>query len=55
MFDPNMQIALGLGLGQGLACQRLELPVSLVDVGHRVNLVEAIDKPLLVDSEGVPQ
>ncbi len=53
MFDPNMQI--GLSLGHALAFQTLDLPSALVDINRRAQFIDEIDKPLLVDVDGVAQ
>lgn len=53
MFDPNMQIA--LSLAQGLADKPLGLPAALADVESRASFIIQIDKPLLVDGNGVAQ
>jgi hypothetical protein len=53
MFDPNMQI--GLSLGRALAFQALGLPLTLVDINRRAQFIDEIDKPLLVDVDGVAQ
>ena len=51
--DPNMAIA--LCLANGLTHGSLELPSALVPVEARVALMLQIDKPLLVDVNGVAQ
>jgi hypothetical protein len=53
MFDPNMQI--GLSLGRALALQPLELPTALTDINRRAGFIAQLDKPLLVDIDGVAQ
>src|ERR1700694_4990993 len=53
MGDVNMHI--GLYLGQGLESAPLALPAPLVDVERRAQFIVEIDKPLLFDSAGVAQ
>jgi hypothetical protein len=53
MVDPNMQIA--LSLARGLTDKPPELPAALADVNSRAAFIIQIDKPLLVDGDGVPQ
>jgi len=52
-MDPNMAIA--LSLAHGLAQRPLTLPAALTDVQARATFIRAIDKPLLVDGNGVAQ
>ena len=53
LVDPNMVIA--LSLARGLAQRPLPLPAALVDVQARATFVLQIDKPLLVDADGIAQ
>jgi hypothetical protein len=53
VFDPNMGIA--LSLAQGLSHQPLGVPAALIDVKQRAKFIHEIDKPLLVDVNGVSQ
>jgi hypothetical protein len=53
MFDPNMQVA--FSVGAGLAHGPLELPAPLADVDRRTEFILQIDRPLLVDADGVAQ
>ena len=52
-MDPNMGIA--LSLARGLAQRPLTLPGGLTDVQARATFIREIDKPLLVDADGVAQ
>jgi hypothetical protein len=52
-MDPNMAIA--LSLARGLAQRPLTLPAALIDVQARATFIREIDKPLLVDGNGVAQ
>jgi hypothetical protein len=51
--DPNMAIA--LSFARGLARTPLTLPGALTDVQARATFIREIDKPLLVDGDGVWQ
>jgi hypothetical protein len=53
VFDPNMNIA--LSLARGLSQWPPALPAALVDVRSRARFIHEIDRPLLVDGDGVPQ
>jgi hypothetical protein len=52
-MDPNKGIA--LSLARGLAQTPLPLPAALTDVQARATFIREIDKPLLVDANGVAQ
>jgi hypothetical protein len=53
MGDPNMGFA--LAFGQLLQYRPLPFPVPLADVQARAKFILAIDKPLLVDGDGIHQ
>jgi hypothetical protein len=53
VFDPNMRIS--LLLGQALEYQLLPLPAPLACVEDRAAFISSIDKPILVDFDGIHQ
>lgn len=53
MFDPNMQIA--FSVGAGLAHGPPDLPAPLSDLDRRTEFILRIDRPLLIDADGIAQ